>query len=300
MKREKTALAWRRSGRYRWQVVLWGIVVLLLLTACGSPAVPTDNTDLQITLLPVSAGEESTSLRVQLRDAAQNPITDATVTLEGNMNHAGMAPVFAEPVTDADDGAVDGIYQAPFQFSMLGDWIITITVEQADGSQATRDVNATVTDSGVQIEGEASSSTEQGDAAITGALMVQDAMMRAVPVAGGNGAIYFTLINSGTEADRLVGVESDVAATADLHESIQENDILRMEPRPDGFEIPAGGRVELAPGGKHVMLVNLEQPLTEGETIAVTLRFAHAAPLSVTVPVMALDSSMANEHQHGN
>ncbi|MEZ4734925.1 MAG: copper chaperone PCu(A)C [Caldilineaceae bacterium] len=298
MKREETAQT-RRPVQCCWQVALAGLVAVLL-TACGSPAAPTDNADLQITLLPVPAGEESNSLQVQLRNAAQEPITDATVSLEGNMNHAGMAPVFAEPVTDGDDGTIDGIYQAPFQFSMLGDWIITITVEQADGSQTTRDVHVTVTDSGMQIEGEASRSTEQGGAAITGSLTVQDAMMRAVPVAGGNGAIYFTLMNSGAEADRLIGVESTVAATADLHESVQENDILRMEPRPDGFEIPAGSRVDLAPGGKHVMLVNLDQPLREGETITVTLRFAHAAPISVTVPIMALDSPMAGEHQHGN
>lgn len=298
MKREKTAFTWRRSIRYRWQVVLWGIVLLLLLTACGSPAAPTDNADIQITLLPVPAGEESNSLRVQLRDAAQNPITDATVTLEGNMNHAGMAPVFAEPVTDADDGAVDGIYQAPFQFSMLGDWIITVTAEQADGSQGTKDIHVTVTDTGVQITDEASTDMGQVGEQTVAPIQVQDLRVRAVPMAGGNGAIYFTLLNNKAEADRLVAVESDVAM-AEMHESIQENNIIRMEPRPDGFEIPAGGRVELAPGGKHVMLVNLEQPLTEGETIAVTLRFAHAAPLSVTVPVMALDGSMANEHQHG-
>jgi len=273
-------------------------VLLLLLTACGSPAAPTDNADIQITLLPVPAGEESNSLRVQLRDAAQNPITDATVTLEGNMNHAGMAPVFAEPVTDADDGAVDGIYQAPFQFSMLGDWIITVTAEQADGSQGTKDIHVTVTDTGVQITDEASTDMGQVGEQTVAPIQVQDLRVRAVPMAGGNGAIYFTLLNNKAEADRLVAVESDVAM-AEMHESIQENNIIRMEPRPDGFEIPAGGRVELAPGGKHVMLVNLEQPLTEGETIAVTLRFAHAAPLSVTVPVMALDGSMANEHQHG-
>lgn len=49
---------------------------------------------------------------------------------------------------------------------------------------------------------------------------------------------------------------------------------------PDGFDIPAGGSVALAPGGKHVMLMNVKQPLIEGESIAITLRFEHADPLS--------------------
>ena len=105
-------------------------------------------------------------------------------------------------------------------------------------------------------------------------------------------------MNGTAQADRLVAVESDVAAATAMHESIDENNVIRMEPRPDGFEIPAGGSVELAPGGKHVMLTNVKQALMEGESIAITLRFDHAAPMSVTVPILGLGSTMEGEHQH--
>lgn len=263
------------------------LFTLVFLGACGSSTPEPSEAAVQISLL---SGPTANSLQVQLHNPDHTPLTDATVTLEGNMNHAGMAPVIGEPVQDSADGASDGVYTIPFQFSMLGDWIITVQVDLADGTEATKDVNVTVTDAGIQIQG--------GDQGNTGAMMVHDVRANAVPLAGGNGAIYFTVMNGTAQADRLVAVESDVAASTTLHESISDNNVVRMEARPDGFALPAGGMVELAPGGKHVMLMNLKQPLVEGEQITVTLRFEHATPISVTVPILGLGSNMAGEHQH--
>lgn len=295
MSRDKQALTYFvRANRTAWLVLLALLLTLVFLTACGSSTPATPEAAVQITLLP---GATADSLQVQLHNPDHTPLTDATVTLEGNMNHAGMAPIMGKPVHDSDDGASDGVYLIPFQFSMLGDWIITVQVDLADGTQATKDVNVTVTDGGLQIQdGDQGSQTNQSP---TGAIIVQDAMANAVPLAGGNGAIYFTVMNGTAQADRLVAVESEVAASTTMHESINDNNVVRMEARPDGFALPAGGRVELAPGGKHVMLMNLKAPLTEGETITITLRFDHAAPFSVTVPIMALGSKMTEEHQHG-
>jgi len=283
-----------RPGQALWQPVLL-LLSLALLAACGSSTPPASEATVQITLLPGQAGD---GLQVQLHNAAHAPLTDATVTLEGNMNHAGMAPVLTDPVKDGDDGASDGVYSIPFQFSMLGDWIVTVTVDLADGTQTTQDINVTVTDAGIQIQGGGNTGADQTAPNATGAMMVHDAMVRAVPMAGGNGAIYFTVMNGSAQADRLVAVESEVAAATEMHESIDENNVIRMEPRPNGFEIPAGGSVELAPGGKHVMLTNVKQPLTEGESMTITLRFDHADPISVTVPILGLGGTMEGEHQH--
>lgn len=284
------------SSRAAWPAVLVLLLTLMVLVACGSSTSATGDAAVQITLLP---GTTADSFQVQLHNPDHTPLTDATVTLEANMNHAGMAPVSGEPVQDSADGASDGIYTIPFQFSMLGDWIITVKAELGDGTQATKDVNVTVTDAGIQIQDGAQGSAGQTNQSPTGALTVQDAMANAVPLAGGNGAIYFTVMNGTTQADRLVAVESDIAESTTMHESINENNVVRMEARPDGFALPAGGSVELAPGGKHVMLMNLKQTLVEGEHFTITLRFEHAAPLSVTVPIMGLGSSRAGEHQHG-
>jgi hypothetical protein len=67
------------------------------------------------------------------------------------MNHAGMVPVLAPPVRDNDDGAVDGSYHISFQFTMLGDWIITVSVERPDGSEVEQNIEATVGSQGVNI-----------------------------------------------------------------------------------------------------------------------------------------------------
>lgn len=283
-----------RPGQALWQPVLL-LLTLALLVACGASTPPASEAAVQITLLPGPAGD---GLQVQLHNAAHAPLTDATVALEGNMTHAGMAPVLTEPVKDGDDGASDGVYRVPFHFSMLGDWIVTVTVDLADGTQSTQDINVTVTDAGIQIQGGGNTGADQTNPSTTGAMMVHNAMVRAVPMAGGNGAIYFTVMNGTAQADRLVAVESDVAAATGMHESINENNVIRMEPRPAGFEIPAGGSVELAPGGKHVMLTNVKEPLVEGASITVTLRFDHAAPISVTVPILGLGSTLEGEHQH--
>lgn len=290
LSRNQLARFYHRPTWNGWRGAL-ACCLLLLLAACGSRSDPTSNDDLQITLLPPSVGIGRDRVRVQLHNREQAPITDATVTLEGNMNHAGMAPIIAGPVSDGDDGTIDGIYQASLPFSMLGDWIITVVVNLADGSQTAQDINITVMEDGVQRRGGASRDEGQGTDEIT----VYDVVVRAVPVAGGNGAIYFTLTNNTEQADQLVAVESAVAA-AEMHESINDNNVIRMEPRPAGFELPAGGTIALAPGGKHVMLVQLAQPLVEGDTIPITLRFEHAAPISVTASIVGLSSEIVLEH----
>jgi len=125
-------------------------VGVLLLAACvAQPAAESSQGAMKITLLP---GEGDT-LTVQLADSAGQPITDATVSLEGNMNHAGMAPVLADGVSDDADGAADGAYQIPFKFTMMGDWIVTVHVERPDGSKSTQDVEMTFMDGKAQVKG---------------------------------------------------------------------------------------------------------------------------------------------------
>lgn len=88
-----------------------------------------------IEMLPPEPGASSLSVRVT--GSAGEPVTDAAVSLEGNMNHSGMVPVLAGPVADADDGSADGIYTVPFEFTMLGDWIVSVeTIVDADTGDA--------------------------------------------------------------------------------------------------------------------------------------------------------------------
>lgn len=99
------------------------------------------------------------------------------------------------------------------------------------------------------------------------------------------GAVYLTLVNTSGREDRLVGAESTTAGRVELHEVIAQGELLRMHPRPEGFVVPAGGRVELAPGGKHLMLYAVQ---SSPASVPLTLHFEKAGTVHLTVPVSAL------------
>ncbi|MGH0038411.1 MAG: copper chaperone PCu(A)C [Myxococcota bacterium] len=99
-------------------------------------------------------------------------------------------------------------------------------------------------------------------------LEVRDAWIRQPPP-GTNAAAYMTLHNPGTEALRVVGVHSPAAERTELHRSVVEDGVARMRP-VEAIEVPAGGSVELAPRGLHLMLIR-PRALRLGETVGLTL-----------------------------
>lgn len=96
---------------------------------------------------------------------------------------------------------------------------------------------------------------------------------------------YMTIVNDGGEAARLVSIESPLAGRAAVHRTVMKDGIMRMEPA-ERVEVPSGKRVVLAPGGLHVMLMDLKQPLNKGGRLPLILHFASGIALKVTVPVM--------------
>ena len=102
----------------------------------------------------------------------------------------------------------------------------------------------------------------------------------------GTGAIFMTIANAGATPDTLVGAKTGAAKLAEIHEMAMNGDVMTMAPLPAGLEIPAGGAVELMPGGYHVMLFGLMQDLNDGDSFEVTLRFATAGEITLPVPVM--------------
>jgi copper(I)-binding protein len=111
-----------------------------------------------------------------------------------------------------------------------------------------------------------------------------------------NSAAYMTLANRGQQADRLVEVRSDVAASIELHTHIRDGDIMRMRKVEGGIEIPSGATAELKPGGYHVMLLGLTRRLTEGSAFAMTLVFERQGEVKVDVKVQ---KSPAGDAEHG-
>ena len=104
--------------------------------------------------------------------------------------------------------------------------------------------------------------------------------------ASSNSAIYMTIRNTGSAADRLVKAESDVAKSVELHTASMVNGVMQMRP-VDAIDVPAGGSVALQPGGFHVMLVGLTRDLKAGATVRITLRFEKAGAIALDAPVRA-------------
>jgi copper(I)-binding protein len=104
-----------------------------------------------------------------------------------------------------------------------------------------------------------------------------------------NGAGYLTVVNSGSEAVRLVGAASPVTMRAGLHNHVMADGVMAMV-QLDEVEVAAGGRVVFAPGGLHIMLMGLYQPLRQGETFDLTLRFAAHEPITVSVTILGVAS----------
>ncbi len=101
---------------------------------------------------------------------------------------------------------------------------------------------------------------------------------------GGNGAVYVTLSNGGSQADSLISASSDAAKTVELHEVQQEGGVMKMRP-VKSIPVPAGGRVELKPGGYHIMLLDLKHDLKPGDKVPVTLSFEHGGELRIEAAV---------------
>jgi copper(I)-binding protein len=117
-------------------------------------------------------------------------------------------------------------------------------------------------------------------------IIVTGQWARQSPMATDMGAAYLT-INTNID-DELVGamVDTSIAAMTQVHETVMgEGDSMKMQ-EVDKIEIVAGTPTELKPGGYHVMLMNLVKPLELGTEISITLTFARAGDVVITVPVL--------------
>lgn len=135
--------------------------------------------------------------------------------------------------------------------------------------------------------------------ALAAGVTVSDPFARASAGMAQVGAAFMTLKNGSGSDDKLVAASSPVAASAELHNHIMEGDIMRMREVPS-IDIPAGGTVGLQPGGLHVMLMGLKEPLRQGEVFPLTLTFAKAGAITVEVPVKAPAqmAPMPDHHRH--
>ncbi len=106
----------------------------------------------------------------------------------------------------------------------------------------------------------------------------------ARPSQGTMGAVYFTLTNHSNSEDRLIEIQSPNAEAAEIHQTIEENGIMRMRPMGE-ITLAPEERLQMAPRGTHLMLIGLKGPLQPGKTVQLTLIFEQSPPVEITIPV---------------
>ncbi|MGL4634572.1 MAG: copper chaperone PCu(A)C [Beijerinckiaceae bacterium] len=134
-----------------------------------------------------------------------------------------------------------------------------------------------------------------------GALEVGHPWTRATPpsakVAGG----YLSITNKGEAADRLLSASFVQSNSTEVHEMAHENGVMKMRELPKGIEIKAGARVELKPGGFHLMFIGLKAGLKEGDSFKGVLMFEKAGRLEVDFKVEPMSykpKGSGAEHNH--
>jgi periplasmic copper chaperone A len=132
--------------------------------------------------------------------------------------------------------------------------------------------------------GDSAAKTRAAAVAAKANIDVGDAWTRATPGNATTAAVYLK-IASNKDADRLLGITVAASQTAELHDEASQNGVVKMVALPS-LDIPAGGEVTFAPGGRHVMLTGLKGPLKEGESFIMTLTFDKAGTESTAVKVL--------------
>ena len=135
---------------------------------------------------------------------------------------------------------------------------------------------------GLGITGQAIAQTASGS------VKIEQAWSRATPggakVAGG----YMTITNTGSAPDKLVGGTSPIAGRIEIHEMSMKDNVMTMRPIAGGLLIEPGKSVKLAPGGYHVMFMDLKSPLKQGGKFTATLEFERAGKVEVPFDVQGV------------
>ena len=124
---------------------------------------------------------------------------------------------------------------------------------------------------------------------------VKEAWIRGI-ASGQRATGAFMELTSPTDAT-LVSVATPAAKTAEIHTMSMDNGVMKMR-QMDSLAVPAGKPVELKPGGYHVMLLELTQPLADGSTVPLTLTFSDAAGKRTTQTVNAVVRPLTGGHKH--
>ncbi|MDQ7026494.1 MAG: copper chaperone PCu(A)C [Anaerolineae bacterium] len=115
-------------------------------------------------------------------------------------------------------------------------------------------------------------------------ISVDEAWVRPA-LTSGNSAAYLTITNDTDNPVTLTSIAVDFAAMAQVHQTIVENDMAQMQQLENGLRIGTGETIRLQPDGYHIMLMDVQQVLNEGETVSLILTFDNGETLSIEAQI---------------
>jgi copper(I)-binding protein len=133
-----------------------------------------------------------------------------------------------------------------------------------------------------------------------GVLVLTDLWSRATPPNAPSGGGFLTITNTGDTPDRLIAVATPEAGKAEIHEMKVADGVMTMRPLENGIEIPARGTVTLAPGGVHLMFMELKAPFVAGRKLPVTLTFEKAGTVDTFLHIEAIGAKGPEGMDHGS
>ena len=238
------------------------LIGLLLLASCRQQQLSSADVQLELSASDRRVGETLLLLRVSDRDgkAVSKP---GTLSIRGDMDHAGMAPVLAEA-----ESAAEGVFSIPFEWTMGGSWTVEATLTLPNDDVASETFAFEILN-----EATAADMADMADLA--------DMDHSAIP----GSALYLRIYNRGDSDQTLVSASSAAANEVAIHRTVAENDMARME-AVDSIFIPAGETVDLSPGGMHIMLTGLTADLPPGHALMLRLQSDAGETYELEVPVM--------------
>jgi periplasmic copper chaperone A len=131
-----------------------------------------------------------------------------------------------------------------------------------------------------------------------GDLVITQAWSRATPSGAKVGGGYLTVENKGSTADKLIGGSADIAGKVEIHEMAMDGGVMKMRPLDKGLVIEPGKTVKFAPGGYHMMLMDLKTQLKQGDKVPVTLQFEKAGKVNVSLDVQGVGAQAPGGGDH--
>jgi uncharacterized protein YcnI/copper(I)-binding protein len=133
-----------------------------------------------------------------------------------------------------------------------------------------------------------------------GGLRIEAPWLRATPGGATVGAGYLKVTNTGSEPDRLTGGDFAIAGRVEVHEMKMDGDIMKMRALADGLVIKPGETIALAPGGNHLMLMDLKSPIEPGAPVKGELIFERAGKVPVAFDVVPIGGAKEPAAHHGH